>query len=63
MTDSEYGAGEILKNLSDRTNVNYDENLHLSVSMRSFRAEHVSLLIKQLLDIEIEEAREKYLIK
>jgi hypothetical protein len=60
LTDSEYGAGEILKNLSDRTNVKYDENLHLSVSMRSFRAEHVSLLIKQILDIEVEEARKTF---
>lgn len=57
LTDSEYGAGEILKDLSNRPNVFYVENLHLSVSMRSFRAEHVSLLVKQLLDLEVEEAR------
>jgi hypothetical protein len=57
LTDSEYGSGEILKNLSNRSNVIYDENLHLSISMRSFRAENVSLLVKQLLDLEVEEAR------
>lgn len=57
LTDSEYGAGEILKNLLKRPNVIYDDNLHLSVSMRSFRAEHVSLLVKQLLDLEIKEAQ------
>ena len=57
LTDSEYGAGEILKDLSNRPYVVYDENLHLSVSMRSFRAEHVSKLVKQLLDIELEEAQ------
>jgi hypothetical protein len=57
LTDSEYGAGEVLKNLSTRTNVTYDENLHLAVSMRSFRAEHVSLLVKQLLDLEMGEAQ------
>lgn len=56
LTDSEYGAGEILKELTSRPNVIYDENLHLAVSMRSFRAENVSLLVKQLLDLEIEEA-------
>jgi hypothetical protein len=60
LTDSEYGAGGILKNLAERPNVLFDENLHLSISMRSFRAEHVSLLIKQLLDIEVEEARKTY---
>ena len=57
LTDSEYGAGNILKDLSNRPNVSYDENLHLSVSMRSFRAENVSLLVKQLLDLESENAR------
>lgn len=57
LTDSEYGAGEILKDLSNRSNVIYAENLHLSVSMRSFRAEQVSLLVKQLLDLEMVEAR------
>ncbi len=31
-------------------------SLHLAVSMRSFRAENVSLLIKQLLDLNVDEA-------
>ena len=57
LTDGEYGAGEILKDLSNRPDVVYDENLHLAVSMRSFRAEHVSQLIKQILDLEVEEAQ------
>jgi len=35
----------------------YDENLHLAVSMRSFRAEHVSQLVKQILDLEVEDAK------
>lgn len=57
LTDSEYAAGEALKTLGGRKCVRYKEELHLSVSMRSFRAEHVSLLVKQLLDRDIEEAR------
>ena len=56
LTDSEYGAGEILKSVATRSNVNYNADLHLSVSMRSFRAEHVSLLVKQALDLEAAEA-------
>ncbi|MBE0674964.1 MAG: DUF2075 domain-containing protein [Bacteroidales bacterium] len=56
LTDSEYGAGEVLKNLVMRPNVFYNENLHLAVSMRSFRAEHVSLLVKQILDQTVEDA-------
>jgi hypothetical protein len=58
LTDSEYGAGEVLNKLTDRPNVIYNDDLHLSVSMRSFRAEHVSLLIKQLLDLDVENARD-----
>ena len=56
LTDSEYGAGEILSKLEARPNVVHKDELHLAVSMRSFRAEHVSHLVKQLLDINIEEA-------
>jgi hypothetical protein len=57
LSDSEYGAGKILETLRSRKNVNYTDDLHLGVSMRSFRAEHVSLLVKQLLDLQIKEAR------
>ena len=55
--DSEYGAGNILKQISLRPNVTYNDYLHLSVSMRSFRAENVSLLVKQLLDRDADGAR------
>ena len=57
LTDSEYGAGKVLENIKHRLNVFYRESLHLSVSMRSFRAENVSLLIKQILDIDLENAK------
>jgi len=57
LTDSEYGAGKILDEVKSRANVVNKDELHLAVSMRSFRAEHVSLLVKQLLDLKINEAR------
>ncbi|MFC1780798.1 DNA/RNA helicase domain-containing protein [Planctomycetota bacterium] len=56
LTDSEYGAGKVLDKLATHPNVMYNDDLHLSVSLRSFRAEHVSLLIKQMLDLDIEGA-------
>jgi len=56
LSDSEYNAQEIVEKIKSRTNVEYSESLHLAVSMRSFRAEKVSLLIKQLLDLSIKEA-------
>jgi hypothetical protein len=57
LTDSEYAAGEALRILEGRNNVNYNDSLHLAVSMRSFRAENVSLLIKQILDLNVNEAK------
>ena len=57
LSDSEYNTEEILKKIKTRTSVEYSESLHLAVSMRSFRAENVSLLIKQLLDLSIIEAK------
>jgi hypothetical protein len=55
--DTEYGAGTVLGALSERTNVHFNDDLHLGVSMRSFRAEHVSALVKHLLDRDEAEAR------
>lgn len=57
LTDSEYGAGTILESIANRSNVNFNADLHLAVSMRSFRAEHVSQLVKQVLDLETDGAR------
>lgn len=56
LIDSEYGAGEVLDKLRARPNVQHKDELHLGVSMRSFRAEHVSYLVKQLLDLNAEKA-------
>jgi hypothetical protein len=58
LTDSEYGAERVLEKIKKRSNVIMKDELHLSVSMRSFRAEHISLLVKQLLDLKPSEARE-----
>jgi len=57
LNDSEYGAGAVLRQLGHCQNVRYDPSLHLSVSMRSFRAENVSLLVKQVLDLDADGAR------
>lgn len=60
LNDSEYGAGEILSALKNRNNVHYENDLHLSISMRSFRAETVSRFVKKVLDCEVDEARMLY---
>ena len=58
LTDSEYGAGEMLEKIKTRQQVEFRPELHLAVSMRSFRAEYVSLLMKQILDRDEAGARQ-----
>ena len=60
LTDSEYAAGTFLDKIKNRPHVSYSEDLHLSVSMRSFRAENVSLLVKQILDLDSDGARKTF---
>ena len=60
LTDNEYSAVETINKLKEKCVTKFDENLHLSVSMRSFRAENVSLFVKQVLDIDKENAQKTY---
>jgi DUF2075 family protein len=67
LNDSEYAAGNALKLLGENAKTITNDKLHLSVSMRSFRAEKVSLLVKNIIDLQIGEGqlnfsyiREKY---
>jgi len=57
LNESEYGADEALRKIETRRNVTRSEDFHLGVSMRSFRAENVSLFVRQVLDLEASEAR------
>lgn len=60
LTDSEYAAETSLESLSERKKTFFDDSLHLSVSMRSFRAENVSYFVKSLLDCDISNARDAF---
>jgi hypothetical protein len=57
ITDTEYGVGKTIQELEKNFRFHKNDDLHLSVSLRSFRAEHISSLVKNLLDLDIEEAR------
>ncbi len=50
--DAEYAAQAAIEDLKQNSEVVFNDNLHLAVSMRSFRAEYLSKLIKEILDIE-----------
>lgn len=56
LTDSEYTASDSLSLIEKNINVIKKDELHLSVSMRSFLAENVSLLVKNILDMNLHEA-------
>jgi hypothetical protein len=58
LTDSEYAAGKALDMVRGRKRTEFDDSLHLAVSMRSFRAENVSAFVKSLLDCERQQARQ-----
>ena len=60
LTDTEYAAGAALEVIRQRENTHFDDSLHLSVSMRSFRADNVSAFVKALLDCDKEPAREAF---
>lgn len=57
LSDKEYAEGKALDMLQiDESQIHVERALHLSVSMRSFRAEKVSLFVHQLLNLQKEEA-------
>ena len=58
LDDSEYASGKSLDLIKSHKHVITKPELHLSVSLRSFRAEHLSLLIKNILDINIVSAKD-----
>jgi hypothetical protein len=61
LTDSEYGAIDAISEIKEKCVTRFDKNLHLAVSMRSYRAENVSLFVKQILDLDILEAQKTLL--
>lgn len=66
LTDKEYAEGKVEELLKDNKNVTYSEDLHLSVSLRSFRAEKLSAFVHYLLAIDnnaidvFKEIKDKY---
>jgi hypothetical protein len=58
LQDAEYGASATLGELKAHTLVRTNPALHLAVSMRSFRAEHLSTFVKRLLDVDAAGATE-----
>ena len=66
LTDAEYAEGRVNELLAGKDNVTYAEDLHLAVSLRSFRAEKLSAFVHALLSFDpsapalYEEIRDRY---
>ncbi len=54
---AEYHVAQDLAALGTRAQIDWDESLHLSASVRSFRSERVSDFVNRLLALETEQAR------
>lgn len=57
LVEEEYAGGYALSMVKAKERLNIKPELHLSISMRSFRAEKLSLFIHQLLNLNKEEAK------
>lgn len=55
--DAEYATADQLQSFTDRSNVFVNDDLHLAVSMRSFRAESVAGIVAGILEQDVEEAQ------
>lgn len=60
LTAKEYAEGRVKELLDNNPNVEYADDLHLAVSMRSFRAESLSNMVHYLLDGDAENVRKVY---
>lgn len=57
LNESEYRSGALLHRILDRPTTRRNPDLHLATSMRSFRAESLSQFVREVLDLERENAR------
>ena len=60
LTAKEYAEGKVEEMLRDNDNVVYSDDLHLAVSMRSFRAESLSNMVHSMLDCDVTSVRKHY---
>ena len=58
LAGTEYRAEDLLQKIKRLSYVAFRDELHLAVSMRSFRAEHLALFVRQLLDLQADQASE-----
>ena len=60
LKDKEYAEGNVASLISNNPNAMQVDQLHLAVSMRSFRAESLSRFVHYVLDRDLEQAKDIY---
>lgn len=60
LIDKEYAEGNVAELVSNNKNAKQVDQLHLAVSMRSFRAEKLSNFVHYILDRDVDQAQELY---
>ena len=60
LDDSEYLHGRSWQEMTSGLRLTIDNDLHLATSIRSFRSDKVSLLVKEILDNDLEKAKATY---
>lgn len=60
ITDDEYSKGKSFDKLTEGIKYKIIEDLHLAVSLRSFRSENVAAFVKAFLDVDKGKAKELY---
>ena len=60
LNESEYGSRDVLTKVLKRPSTQPNPALHLATSMRSFRAESLSKLVREVLDFEVGAARDTF---
>lgn len=60
LTEKEYAEGQVAEMLAEHQHVEFSNDLHLAVSMRSFRAESLSRMVHYLLDGNADMVRQTY---
>lgn len=60
ISDYEYTRGNSMESMTNHLKCSIKADLHLAVSLRSFRSENVANFVKDLLDVNLEGAKETY---
>lgn len=60
LSDSEYGVNNAISQLKQTSQVHLEKELHLSVSMRSYRAENLSKFVQYLLELDVSNAKKTF---